>query len=278
MKMLHKEFEAVLNDVANSLGLSISLEKLKNDSQYDFSLRVTALDKPSGLRLKISEGLLSWEIILELDHFAGDLLRLFQSTFLSRKTDVMSVRNASYKYPVKFDFKVNGQNIEEFDNPGAWNELIFKLQVRYPTEENKFKAFKELLLIAFCSILPLFTEDSTRENEDMVLVIDENWEEEGALSRIMSNKYERSKLNRSLCLAYFGFECQGCGILMEAKYGPLGKEVIHVHHLVPVSKMNEIKILNPTKDLIPLCPNCHVIVHRSEPPISIEGLKTILTN
>jgi 5-methylcytosine-specific restriction protein A len=65
---------------------------------------------------------------------------------------------------------------------------------------------------------------------------------------------------------------------MEAKYGPLGKEVIHVHHLVPVSKMTEIKILNPTQDLIPLCPNCHVIVHRSEPPISIGELKTILAN
>jgi 5-methylcytosine-specific restriction protein A len=42
--------------------------------------------------------------------------------------------------------------------------------------------------------------------------------------------------------------------------------------------MTETKILNPTKDLIPLCPNCHVIVHRSEPPISIEELKTILAN
>jgi predicted HNH restriction endonuclease len=33
---------------------------------------------------------------------------------------------------------------------------------------------------------------------------------------------------------------------------------------------------NRTKDLIPLCPNYRVIVHRSEPPITIAELKTVL--
>jgi 5-methylcytosine-specific restriction protein A len=76
-------------------------------------------------------------------------------------------------------------------------------------------------------------------------------------------------------LAFYGFKCRGCGQILEEKYGPLGANVIHVHHIVPVSQMGGSYRLDPIKDLIPLCPNCHNIVHRVNPPISITELNEL---
>ena len=95
---------------------------------------------------------------------------------------------------------------------------------------------------------------------------------EGELISATINKYERSRYNRAICLRHFGFKCRGCGELLEEKYGPIGAEVIHVHHIIPVSQMGGSYKLNPIRDLIPLCPNCHNIVHRINPPLEIGEL------
>jgi len=51
--------------------------------------------------------------------------------------------------------------------------------------------------------------------------------------------------------------------------------VIHVHHIVPVSQMQSSYQLNPIKDLVPLCPNCHNIVHRINPPLELNDLRLL---
>jgi 5-methylcytosine-specific restriction protein A len=84
-------------------------------------------------------------------------------------------------------------------------------------------------------------------------------------------KYERSKGNRKDCIAHYGYVCQVCGINFEQTYGEIGKDFIEVHHLYPVSQ-GERKV-NPIKDLIPLCSNCHSMIHRQEDVSDWEGLR-----
>ncbi|MBQ2056059.1 MAG: HNH endonuclease, partial [Bacteroidaceae bacterium] len=48
----------------------------------------------------------------------------------------------------------------------------------------------------------------------------------------------------------------------EENYGELGKEFIEVHHIIPLSQIRREYIINPEKDLIPLCSNCHSMIHR----------------
>ena len=100
-----------------------------------------------------------------------------------------------------------------------------------------------------------------------------SFETEGSFSRIEVNHYERSRVNRAECLRHFGYICRGCGDSAEEKYGELGAGVIHVHHLTPVSQMETAAPVNPITDLIPLCPTCHNVVHREDPPISLEKLR-----
>jgi 5-methylcytosine-specific restriction protein A len=122
----------------------------------------------------------------------------------------------------------------------------------------------------------LIVEDlEWNENNQESEIIGKN---EGKKSQILINKYERNRYNRALCLSYHGFQCHGCGEILKEKYGPIGENTIDVHHIVPVSKMGGSYQINPVKDLVPLCPNCHRIIHKLDPPLTINALKEIINS
>ncbi|MDQ0254134.1 putative HNH restriction endonuclease [Evansella vedderi] len=100
---------------------------------------------------------------------------------------------------------------------------------------------------------------------------------EGALTRIEVNRYERSALNRQTCLIIHGYICKVCDFNFEQMYGTLGKEFIHVHHIVPVSELGTNYKINPTTDLVPICPNCHSMIHKKNPPYTVDELKSIIS-
>lgn len=99
---------------------------------------------------------------------------------------------------------------------------------------------------------------------------------EGALVKVMANKYERNQKARRECVAKKGYQCLVCGEDFEVTYGELGKGFIHVHHLTPISSIGKEYELNVETDLVPVCPNCHYMLHRKDPPYTIEELKKIL--
>ena len=63
---------------------------------------------------------------------------------------------------------------------------------------------------------------------------------------------------------------------MEEKYGQLGEGVIEVHHLNPIHLFDDMHPVDYKTDLIPLCPNCHTIIHKLADPGDLEGLKKIV--
>jgi 5-methylcytosine-specific restriction protein A len=96
---------------------------------------------------------------------------------------------------------------------------------------------------------------------------------EGALIKVMANKYERNQKARKQCVERKGYRCIVCGFDFETAYGEIGKSFIHVHHVVPISSIGEEYELNIDTDLFPVCPNCHFMLHRKNPPYTIEELK-----
>jgi len=99
---------------------------------------------------------------------------------------------------------------------------------------------------------------------------------EGAKKGVYVNRYERSKKARSKCLEYYGFSCTVCEFDFEEKYGELGKDFIHVHHIVPLSEIDSEYKVDPVKDLRPVCPNCHSMIHRGNEALSIQNLKKVI--
>jgi 5-methylcytosine-specific restriction enzyme A len=99
---------------------------------------------------------------------------------------------------------------------------------------------------------------------------------EGNVKQVIVNKYEREIKARQACVDFYGICCKACGLNFEKVYGEIGKDFIHVHHVVPVSEIGENYKINPIKDLIPLCANCHSMLHRTKPVMSVKKLKIIM--
>lgn len=97
--------------------------------------------------------------------------------------------------------------------------------------------------------------------------------EEGSRFRVEVNIYERSREARNKCVSHYGARCSVCNFNFEAVYGALGKDFIHVHHLVPLSEITKSYIVDPVRDLRPVCPNCHAMIHSRNPAFSISELK-----
>lgn len=104
-------------------------------------------------------------------------------------------------------------------------------------------------------------------------VIQSNNYVEGAVKTVYVNAYERNFDARMKCIEYYGYHCQCCGFDFEKFYGDVGKGFIHVHHKSPLSEIKNAYNVNPIDDLIPLCPNCHAMVHREKEVMSIDELK-----
>jgi predicted HNH restriction endonuclease len=99
---------------------------------------------------------------------------------------------------------------------------------------------------------------------------------EGSVKAIAVNAYERNLKARAACIKHFGLACVVCGFDFKAVYGGIGTGFIHVHHIVPLAEIGKQYELDPIKDLRPVCPNCHAIIHRTQPARTVEQLKTQL--
>ena len=92
------------------------------------------------------------------------------------------------------------------------------------------------------------------------------------------NSYERNRDARDRCVKYYGTTCVICGFDFEKMYGEVGRNVIHVHHLKPLYEIGETYSVDPMKDLRPVCPNCHVIIHKNNPAYSIDEVEVMIKN
>lgn len=96
---------------------------------------------------------------------------------------------------------------------------------------------------------------------------------EGALRRVVSSEYERNPFARRACIEHHGASCSVCRFSFEAVFGELGRGFIHVHHLVPLASIGREYHIDPVADLRPVCPNCHAMLNRQDPPFTIEELQ-----
>lgn len=95
---------------------------------------------------------------------------------------------------------------------------------------------------------------------------------EGRTKQIRVNIYERNPIIRSKCIEHYGAVCQVCDLDFETKYGKMGKGFMHVHHLVELSTIGEDYEVDPIHDLLPVCPNCHAMLHKRQPAYLVREL------
>ena len=101
---------------------------------------------------------------------------------------------------------------------------------------------------------------------------------EGAVKWGIQSFYERDTKARNECIKHYGAICQVCGFDFELVYGEMGKGFIHVHHKDKLANKKQAHTVDPTRDLMPVCPNCHAMLHNTYYGYEIndEKLKEII--
>lgn len=99
---------------------------------------------------------------------------------------------------------------------------------------------------------------------------------EGQKKTILVNAFERNTEARLKCISHYGMDCGVCKFNFREFYGQIGEGFIHVHHLKLISSIGLEYKIDPIGDLLPVCPNCHAMLHKRSPPYTVEELKEMI--
>lgn len=146
-------------------------------------------------------------------------------------------------------------------------EVVWSLYADKPQELSKLASHIKQFSSAVEQVIPAIPDDEEEGNEGQVLSRVHRYRER---DRTLVTKKKSRFLSE-----YPRLFCQGCGFDFEKKYGIRGRDYIECHHTKPVS---ELAVGETTKlsDLVLLCSNCHRIVHRKKPWLTIDELKELV--
>ena len=186
----------------------------------------------------------------------------------------------------KKDYFCTVDSYEQFTHPilakidGSYLETIpsnlisnyWRNGVRPVSKENYERILDHLPKDALQNIKPKYEND----NYDVQSNIFESLHE-GNINKKYVTTYERNPVLRRQAIAIHGTTCAACGFNFGSTYGSIGEGYIHIHHKVPVSQLGTSTLVDPEIDLVPLCANCHAMIHREKKrTLSVEALITFL--
>ena len=120
------------------------------------------------------------------------------------------------------------------------------------------------------------TESSVEHND-----ADYAPDSEGLEHQYNLTKKERNPELRRKCIEFYKhlwdghIHCICCGFDFGKAYGDIGEGYIEIHHVNPHHTFEGIHKVDPIKDLIPLCSNCHSMIHRVEGQGKCMSLKEL---
>lgn len=181
---------------------------------------------------------------------------------------------------VNFQYSSIAKKISEFTGkyPYKRNRTYFwwSLLSSGAYEGTKFVFTMRPIVVEVIEELNLFTENESLFPEEVFAR--KGTFREGLAKEVLVNSYERNINARNKAIEHHGLDCKVCGFNFEKVFGEIGKNFIHVHHIVPISEVKEDYEINPSEDLVPVCPNCHAMLHRSNPVMKVEELKKKLSS
>lgn len=251
--------------------LDLSAEHPTTDRSV-FALRIGGIDPPNGFRVDVASGWRSMEASFRPDPFASGLVKTLCSSPVLSRREFSSLSATFVLSGSKCLVHIDGREVEPATLPdGRWSRFELSC-LRLTDKQDEQKDAEEVASACLALLLTLLpVEQEAVQTSPMAQGLPE-----GALVRLEVNRYERSPANRAAAIAAHGAFCHACKFDFGKFYGKIGEGFIEVHHRTPVSEMGGEYVVNPIEDLVPLCSNCHQIVHRETPPISPEKLRHLL--
>jgi 5-methylcytosine-specific restriction protein A len=244
-----------------------------------YGVRAADIPSPNGFMILVRIGWKSIEADFVPDTYAGELVRAMGNSLSQTRQAFSSLAEAFEEMGNRIKLSINGSLISTMPAlPSApWNKFqlnVWRLtNVAGGSEVALQKSAEEIAAACLALVLALLPLE---EEDNIATPLYESGLPEGACTKISVNRYERHPVNRAACIAAHGAFCNVCGFDFGEVYGSLGHGYIEVHHRVPVSRMGADYIVDPIRDLVPLCSNCHAAVHRNDPPLDPEELIAIM--
>ena len=268
--------ESLADILTERFGISLVSNVEKRKEGPAFCFRPADLHENNGFLIRTTVGWRSIVSQFEIGKFAAELLQEMSCSSGEQRRSFVSLAYKLSEKKAEFRFRINGNHSDPFAPstwPRSWNQLEFEIErtplmIDHDSSQDvgdKVIFWSGGLFGLILSLLPL--------QEEVLPGLPE-----GALRRVTVNRYERSQINRAICISVHGTKCKVCGLDFGEHYGEIGFGFIHVHHIVPVSQMNSDYKIDPVNELVPVCPNCHSMLHRKAPPLSIDELKQHMSN
>ena len=115
------------------------------------------------------------------------------------------------------------------------------------------------------------------KDEEEHFTLEPEFYEEGTKILTYTTRFERDPHLREKVIKEKGVTCVCCGFNFEKFYGEIGKGFIHIHHIEQLSSHKGTTVKNSVEDLVPVCPNCHMMIHRNkDKPLAIETVRELI--
>lgn len=264
--------------IQTRFGLGISGGNEEIDGGTFVVLRPIDLEYPNGFGIVLARTPRLIEASFKADAFTRSLLRRMSESDEESKATFASLADKAITDGFRLTISINGNHV---DSPGKlpigeWTKLELDCDKRLVSSKPSQEQYQNLALEAASTCLGLILSLlQVEEVTEAILGFDAGLPE-GAKIQIVVNKYERSPSNRAACISHYGTICQVCSFDFGSFYGPIGQDYIEVHHRVPISAMGGEYRVDPINDLVPVCGNCHAMMHRKNPPLAVEELKAML--
>ena len=146
-----------------------------------------------------------------------------------------------------------------------------------PNSNPWHKDSSNVLQTLFIEVRTEFVNNTAEQDIDSEKAQEDSYYRDGRTIEYFGTRYERNSLNRAKAIEFHGVTCKACCFNFEKVYGKRGKDFIEVHHIKPLFTNEEAVDINPETDLIPLCSNCHRMVHRKKDDVlTLDGLKKLI--
>jgi len=265
--------------LAVRFGIGLAGEIRQRNNNATTCVRATDLPSPNGFVVQVVTGWRSIEAVFVPDNFAGQLIWSMGQADQAARLAFAKAAAGFASIGARLALRINEAPVADITNlpTEPWQKFDLKVvRMSESTTVGGDAVVKEACEVAATCLALVLALLPLEEDHAESVPLFEAGLPEGARTRVEVNKYERSPVNRAACIAKHGAFCNVCGFNFASVYGNLGDGYIEVHHLVPVSKMDGGYVVDPMVDLIPLCSNCHSIVHRRDPPLSLDALRALL--
>ena len=195
----------------------------------------------------------------------------------------------------QLQFKLGGAVYEKFRNPNGVYMKLMNFRRLDPEHEsqglsrgnkdelvvwNRFASEREELLQVSEAIRNVVSSENPISLENMVSPDEEEGEEGRALTRLHRYRERDASLvkrkKQRMLKEQQTLTCEVCEFDFEQFYGERGQGFIECHHTKPLSELSQVGGTTKLADLSLVCSNCHRMIHKTSPWLSISGLRDLL--